>query len=67
MRRNLIARHEELLIHIEEIIGIIQNDCQIMLDEKGYSKISIYQVGVAHVQGLCNGLKKRIEGFDNEP
>ena len=66
MRRYLIADYERTLAHIEEVLGIILNDCEIMLDLKNldnshYERALTLHKGVAHIQGLCNGVKKHID------
>ncbi len=58
--------NDYLINHINEIIGIIQNDCVILLDKKNMgedidSEFLQLMKGIAHIQGLCNGLKKHID------
>jgi len=52
--------------HVLDVVGIIQNDCDILLEEKNINDDNSMEIrelkkGIAHIQGLCYGLKKVID------
>jgi hypothetical protein len=50
---------EKKIAHIDKIIDIILNDC-LIVEKNCDMQISELRKGFAHIQGLCNGIKRHI-------